>query len=69
MYIPIGRILTAKGFVFDNTLVDLDYNVKLPTKQTFTTKKTGFINFIKNGDGVCDILQIVNFGLNIEEVY
>ena len=61
MYIPLGEILTIKGKVFDETLVDLDTGVKLPTKQKFKTKKSGYIKFIRNGDGVCDILQIVDY--------
>lgn len=61
MYIPIGKILTIKGYVFEDTLVDEETNVKLPTKQKFKTKKSGFINFIRNGDGVCNILQIMDF--------
>lgn len=61
MYIPLGEILTIRGKVFDETLVDLDTGVKLPTKQKFKTKKSGYIKFIRNGDGVCDILQIVDY--------
>lgn len=61
MYIPIGKILTIKGCVFDDTLVDEETNIKLPTKQKFKTKKSGFINFIRNGDGVCNILRIMSF--------
>lgn len=61
MYIPIGKILTIRGCVFDETLVDLDSGVKLPIKQKIQTKKSGYIKFIRNGDGVCDILQIVDF--------
>ena len=61
MYIPIGKILTIKGYVFDDTLVDEESNIKLPTKQKFKTKKSGFINFIRNGDGVCEIFQIMDF--------
>lgn len=61
MYIPLGIILTIRGEVFDDTLVDLDTGVKLPIKQKIQTKKSGFIKFIRNGDGVCDILQIVDF--------
>lgn len=62
MYIPINKIITVKGYVFGDTLVDGETNVKLPTKQKFKTKKSGYIQFIRNGDGVCDILQIVEFG-------
>lgn len=61
MYIPLGEILTIRGEVFDETLVDLDTETKLPTKQKFKTKKSGYIKFIRNGDGVCDILQIVDY--------
>ena len=61
MYIPLGEILTIRGEVFDDTLVDLDTGVKLPTKQKIQTKKSGYIKFIRNGDGVCDILQIVDY--------
>ena len=61
MYIPIGKVLTVKGFVFDDTLVDSETGVKLPIKQKIQSKKSGFIKFIRNGDGVCDILQIVEF--------
>lgn len=60
MYIPLGKILTIRGEVFDETLVDLDTRAKLPTKQKFKQKKSGYIKFIRNGDGVCDILQIVD---------
>lgn len=67
MYIPIGIICTIRGEVFDETLVDLDTGVKLPTKQKIQTKKSGYIKFIRNGDGVCDILQIVEFGLTSGE--
>lgn len=61
MYIPIGEVLTVRGKVFDETLVDLDTGVKLPIKQKIQTKKSGYIQFIRNGDGVCDILHIVDF--------
>lgn len=61
MYIPLGEILTIRGEVFDDTLVDLDTGAKLPTKQKIQTKKSGYIKFIRNGDGVCDILQIVDY--------
>lgn len=61
MYIPIGKVLTVKGFVFDDTLVDSETGIKLPIKQKIQSKKSGFIKFIRNGDGVCDILQIVEF--------
>lgn len=61
MYIPLGEILTIRGEVFDDTLVDLDTGVKLPTKQKIQTKKSGYIKFIRNGDGVCDILRIVDY--------
>lgn len=62
MYIPIGIICTIKGEVFNDTLLDYETGVKLPTKQKFKTKKSGYIKFIRNGDGVCDILQIVDYG-------
>lgn len=62
MYIPIGKVLTVKGYVFNDTLVDSETGVKLPIKQKIQSKKSGFIKFIRNGDGVCDILQIVEFG-------
>ena len=65
MYIPIGKVLTIKGCVFDETLVDFESNVKLPTKQKFN-QKSGYIKFIRNGDGVCDILQIVEFDFTNE---
>lgn len=61
MYIPIGKILTIKGCVFDETLVDFENGVKLPIKQKIQSKKSGYIQFIRNGDGVCDILRIVEF--------
>lgn len=61
MYIPIGKVLTVKGYVFNDTLVDSETGVKLPIKQKIQSKKSGFIKFIRNGDGVCDILQIVEF--------
>ena len=61
MYIPINKIITVKGYVFGDTLVDSETGVKLPTKQKFETKKSGYIQFIRNGDGVCEILQIVEF--------
>ena len=61
MYIPIGKVLTVKGYVFNDTLVDSETGVKLPIKQKIQSKKSGFIKFIRNGDGVCDILQIVVF--------
>lgn len=59
MYIPIGKICTVKGFCIADTLVDVDNDVKLPTKQRFNQQISGFIMFIRNGDGVCDILKIV----------
>ena len=62
MYIPIGKVLTVKGYVFNDTLVDSETGVKLPIKQKIQSKKSGYIQFIRNGDGVCDILQIVEFG-------
>ena len=61
MYIPIGEVLTIKGCVFDDTLVDLESGAKLPLKQKITNKKSGFIQFIRNGDGVCEILRIIEF--------
>ena len=63
MYIPIGKVLTVKGYVFNDTLVDSETGVKLPIKQKIQSKKSGFIKFIRNGDGVSDILQIVEFDL------
>ena len=67
MYIPIGVILTIKGCVFDDTLVDFESGVKLPTKQKIQSKKSGYIQFIRNGDGVCDILRIVEFDFEHQE--
>ncbi len=61
MYIPINKIITVKGYVFGDTLVDSETGVKLPTKQKLKTKKSGYIQFIRNGDGVCEILRIVEF--------
>ena len=61
MYIPIGITCTIRGEVFEKTLVDLDTGVKLPTKQKITNKKSGYIQFIRDGNGVCDILRIVDF--------
>ena len=55
MYIPIGKICTVKGFCIADTLVDVDNDVKLPTKQKFNQQIFGFIMFIRNGDGVCDV--------------
>lgn len=66
MYIPINEIITVKGCVFGDTLLDETTGVRLPTKQKFITKKSGFIQFIRNGDGVCEILRIVEFDFNIE---
>ena len=66
MYIPINKSITVKGYVFGDTLVDIEANIKLPTKQKFITKKSGFIQFIRNGDGVCKILRIVEFDFDIE---
>ena len=61
MYIPINKIITVKGYVFGDTLVDCETGVKLPTKQKKFKKKSGYIQFIRNGDGVCEILRIVEF--------
>lgn len=61
MYIPIGEVLTIKGYVFNDTLVDETTGAKLPLKQKITNKKSGFIQFIRNGDGVCEILRIIEF--------
>lgn len=66
MYIPINKIITVKGYVFGDTLVDIEANIKLPTKQKFITKKSGYIQFIRNGDGVCKILRIMEFDFDIE---
>lgn len=59
MYIPIGKVLTIKGCVFGDTLVDEATGVKLPLKQKIKTKISGFIQFKRNGDGVCEILRIM----------
>ncbi len=61
MYIPIGEVLTIKGCVFDDTLIDFESGAKLALKQKITNKKSGFIQFIRNGDGVCEILRIIEF--------
>lgn len=66
MYIPINKIITVKGYVFGDTLVDCDTKVKLPLSQKIQNKKIGFIQFIRNGDGVCKILRIVEFDFDIE---
>ena len=60
MYIPIGIICTIKGEVFDDTLLDYDTGIRLPTTKKQKSKK-GYIKFIRNGDGVCEILRIVEF--------
>lgn len=65
MYIPINKIITVKGYVFGDTLVDIETNIKLPIS-TKIQKKSGYIQFIRNGDGVCKILRIVEFDFNIE---
>lgn len=62
MYIPIGKIVCVKGKIFDDTLlieVDDDTTLKLPIKQKIQTTKSGFIQFIRDGNGVCKILRIV----------
>lgn len=66
MYIPYNKILTVKGYVFGDTLIDCETNVKLPIKNKIQEKKSGFIKFTRNGDGVCEILQIVEFDFDIE---
>lgn len=66
MYIPYNKILTVKGYVFGDTLVAYDENVKLPLLQKINSKKSGYIQFIRNGDGVCKILRIVEFDFDIE---
>lgn len=58
MYVPIGRILTVKGWVYLDTLCDEEQQRKYPTKQNYPSKIGGYVNFIKDGNGVCDILQI-----------
>lgn len=37
--------------------------IKLPIKQHFLNKKTGFIQFIREANGVCKVLRIVEHEL------
>ena len=61
MYIPTGIICTVRGEVFGDTLIDYDDDVKLPLKQKIQQRIKGYIQFIRNGDGVCEILRVVEF--------
>lgn len=54
-------IMTVKGEVYGNTLsfVEKDKAYKFETKQKNLSRKKGFIQFIREANGVCDILRIV----------
>ena len=58
MYIGYNRIYCVCGKVVGDTLITED-QLKLPIKQNFEKSKTGFIQFIREASGVCDILRIV----------
>lgn len=61
MYGGFNTIYCVYGSVFDTTLsfVENGKVVKLPTKQHFLNKQTGFIQFIREANGVCKVLRIV----------
>lgn len=61
MYVGYNTIYCVYGKVFGDT-VEFDQS-KFPTKQTFKETKTGFIQFIREANGVCDILRIVEHEL------
>lgn len=62
MYIGYNTIYTVYGKLFGDTLL-ID-TCKFPIKQKFNKKtKTGFIQFIREPNGVCNILHIVEHEL------
>ena len=56
-FLGYGQLYTVYGAVFGNTLQF--ENKKYPTKQHFPTKKIGFILFIREANGECNIIRIL----------
>lgn len=63
MYVGYNTIYTVYGKVFGDTLMTTEPELRLPTKQRFKETKTGFIKFIREASGVCNILHIVERNL------
>lgn len=64
MYVGYNTIYTVYGKVFGDTLMTTEPElIRLPTKQRFKETKTGFIKFIREASGVCNILHIVERNL------
>ncbi len=65
MYVGYNKVYTVYGKVYGDTLLIIEptENLKFPTKQKNLTKKQGFIQFIREANGVCDILRIVEHEL------
>jgi len=56
-FLGYGVIYTVYGSVFGNTL---QFELrKYPTKQHFNQQKTGFIQFIRESNGECNILRVL----------
>lgn len=68
MYIPYKKVLTVYGSLYGQTLntVYKEKVIKLPTKTKFTRTITGFINFIREANGECIILRVLE-GSNPDE--
>lgn len=61
MYVGYNKIYCVSGSVYGRTLA-FEVNKELKkftTKQTFQKTLTGFIQFIREANGECDILHIV----------
>lgn len=63
MYVGYNKVYTVYGKVYGDTLLIVESEAKLPTKQHFKQNKTGFIQFVREANGVCDILRIVEHEL------
>lgn len=61
MYVGYNKIFTVRGSVYGDTLrIESEGEpIRLPLQTKQTTKKTGYIQFIRKANGVCEILHIV----------
>lgn len=65
MYVGYNKVYTVYGKVYGDTLLIIEptKEAKFPTKQKNLTKKQGFIQFIREANGVCNILRVVEHEL------
>lgn len=61
MYVGYNKIFTVYGSVYGDTLLIESEGtpIRLPLQKKLKTKKTGYIQFIRKANGVCEILHIV----------